>query len=75
MAGDLRGFATAAILTAALATTPASAEKHRDAEGLDRADRQQDLGGAAAVLKTAKLTACRRFGHGSMEGQCKPDLR
>ncbi|SRR5260370_19258847 len=31
MAGDLRGFATAAILAAALAATPASAQNHRDA--------------------------------------------
>jgi hypothetical protein len=74
VAGDLRGFATAAILTAALATTPASAEKHRDAEGLHRLIVSKIFAALRQDPETAELRARRRFGHGSMDGQYKTDL-
>jgi hypothetical protein len=73
VAGDLRGFVTAAILAAALATTPASAEKHRDAEGLHRLIVSKNFAALRHDPETAELKA-RRFGHESMDGQCKADL-
>jgi hypothetical protein len=74
VAGDLRGFVTAAILAAALATIPASAEKHRDAEGLHRLIVSKNFAALRQDPETAELKARRRFGHESMDGQCKADL-